>query len=98
MVKYHKLYGVNMKAIYDLIHKLKEFHTDFSTLDDWVSLSIISTHNVIPCLVCVYLQKKQLFADLGELSDGIQNVLMNHLIVVNISSTSGVAQIEERVK
>jgi hypothetical protein len=37
LVKYHKLYGVNMKAIYDLIHKLKEFRTDFSTLDDWVS-------------------------------------------------------------
>jgi hypothetical protein len=46
----------------------------------------------------MYLQKKQLFADLGELSEEIQSVLMNHLIVVNISSTSGVAQIEERVK
>ena len=61
-------------------------------------VNLISTYDIIPYLVCVYLQKEQLFADLGELSEEIQSVLMNHLILVNISSTSGVAKIEERVK
>ena len=42
LVKYHKLYTVNMKAICDLIHKLKEHHREFSSqspLQQWVSHS-----------------------------------------------------------
>ena len=48
--------------------------------------------------VCVSIQRKQLFADLIELSEEIQGVLMNHLTMININSTSGVAKIEEYVK
>ena len=53
--------------------------------------------------VCVHhmilrLQKKQLFADLNELSEEIQGVLMNHLSMFSISSTSGVEKIQELVK
>ena len=46
----------------------------------------------------LWLQKKQLFADLNELSEEIQNVLMNHLSMFSIGSTSGVEKIEEHVK
>ena len=46
----------------------------------------------------LYLQKKQLFADLKELSEEIQGVLMNHLSMFNIKSPSDVTKIEERVK
>ena len=48
--------------------------------------------------VCVSIQRKQLFADLIELSEEIQGVLMNHLTMININSTSDVAKIEEYVK
>ena len=50
------------------------------------------------CMRVCLSQKKQLFADLNELSEEIQEVLKNHLSMVNISSTAGVAKIEERVK
>ena len=45
-----------------------------------------------------FLQKKQLFADLNELSEEIQGVLKNHLSMFNIKSPSDVTKIEERVK
>ena len=31
LVKYHKYYVVNMKPIWNLIRKLKEYHTEFFT-------------------------------------------------------------------
>ena len=36
--------------------------------------------------------------DLNELAEEIQGVLKNHLIALNISSKSGIAEIEEQVK
>ena len=50
--------------------------------------------------VCVnhILQKRQLFADLNELSEEIEGVMMNHLNMFNIKSQSDVERIDERVK
>ena len=53
----------------------------------------VCVHHII-----LYLQKKQLFADLNELSEEVQGVLMNHLSMFNIKSPSDITKIEERVK
>lgn len=40
LVKYHKIYSVNMKAICDLLYKLEEYDIEISkasTLHEWVS-------------------------------------------------------------
>ena len=48
--------------------------------------------------ILFFLQKKQLFADLNELSEEIQGVLMNHLSMFNIKTPSDITKIEERVR
>ena len=40
LIKYHKIYSVNMKAIYDLVYKLNEYNTEISSASpfpEWVS-------------------------------------------------------------
>ena len=44
------------------------------------------------------LQKKQLLADLNELFEEINDVLMRHLSEFDITSVSHIVKIEERVK
>ena len=46
----------------------------------------------------ILLQIKQLFTDLSDLSEEIKGVLMKHLSMFNVTSSSDVAKIEERVK
>ena len=57
LVKYHKLYAVNMKAICDLIRKIKEYRVMLSSTtaqDEWVSLFIYCTlgGGGFPSLTC----------------------------------------------
>ena len=58
------------------------------------------TQYVCVCIIYHYdfLQKKQVFVDLNELSEEIQGVLMNHLSMFSIGSTSGVERIDQHVK